>query len=392
MSTLRVLCGPALAMILATLGCGQGDSAQGGQGSSTGEASGAGGFIGIGWEWHGPDDSTANGGASGGFSYAGSGSAPQLGLGGSHPGKGGAAGAAGAAGEAGAAAAGGSDTDAAVEAGADTDSGTAGAAGCDPGAGLRSLMSLPELCIVTACANHVYQCGDCVDNDGDGLSDMDDPDCLGPCHNSETMFFLQIPGANNAPCKQDCYFDQDTGSGNDDCYWSQECDYMEVPPFYSPAGPECAYDPSVSTPGSSSSCSELFNAQPQGCLDTCGPLTPNGCDCFGCCEIPGGSGKYVWLGSMSEGAPSCDLAHADDPARCRACTPVVACFNPCDECELCIGKTELPASCLCDAEGAIPETCGVQECPADATACGLDCQAPCPAGYFCLTGCCQPAP
>lgn len=253
-------------------------------------------------------------------------------------------------------------------------------------------MSLIEICHVTACANHVYACGDCLDNDGDGLADMDDPDCLGPCHNSESMFFLQIPGANNAPCKQDCYFDQDSGSGNDGCYWSQECDSLEVPPFYDPAGMVCAYDTTVSTPGTGASCAELSQSQLPECHDTCGPLTPNGCDCFGCCEIPGGEGRFVWLGSMSEGVPSCDLAHVNDPTRCRACTPVAACFNPCEECELCIGKTGLPDSCLCSAEGAKPETCGVQECPTGAPPCGLDCQAPCAEGYFCLTGCCQPAP
>lgn len=391
MSTLRVLRGPGLAVILATLGCGQGDGNNGVQGSSTGN-DGVGGFNGIGWEWGRSGESTGNGGASGGFSYAGSGSAPQFGLGGSHPGKGGAAGSA--AGESGAGATGGADADASAGAGGDTgeDSGTSGAAGCEQGAGLRSLMSLPETCVVTACANHVYECGDCVDNDGDGLSDMDDPDCLGPCHNSETMFFLKIPGANNAPCKQDCYFDQDSGAGNDDCYWSQQCDWLEVPPLYDPAGAECSYDPSVSTPGTTGSCNELSLVQSKGCLDTCGPLTPNGCDCFGCCEIPGGSGQYVWLGSKSEGSPSCDLAHADDPTRCRPCTPVPACLNTCEECELCIGKTELPASCLCEADGAKPETCGVQECPEGAAPCGLDCQAPCAVGYFCLTGCCQPAP
>ncbi len=30
-----------------------------------------------------------------------------------------------------------------------------------------------------------YGCGDCIDNDGDGLIDDRDPECLGPCDNTE---------------------------------------------------------------------------------------------------------------------------------------------------------------------------------------------------------------
>jgi hypothetical protein len=43
-------------------------------------------------------------------------------------------------------------------------------------------------CVVTMCedAGVVRHCGDCIDNDGDGLVDLDDPDCLGdPCHLGE---------------------------------------------------------------------------------------------------------------------------------------------------------------------------------------------------------------
>ena len=73
------------------------------------------------------------------------------------------------------------------------------------------------VCTVTNCQTHTYQCGDCIDNDGDGLTDSQDPDCLGVCDNNEGGFNTDIPGGNAAPCKMDCYFDQDTGDGNDDC-------------------------------------------------------------------------------------------------------------------------------------------------------------------------------
>src|SRR5262249_52372790 len=77
-----------------------------------------------------------------------------------------------------------------------------------------------RVCHYATCQGKVYACGDCADNDGDGRFDSDDPDCLGPCDNTESgALTLGIPGGNNAPCKADCYFDQDTGTGNDSCYW-----------------------------------------------------------------------------------------------------------------------------------------------------------------------------
>ena len=40
-------------------------------------------------------------------------------------------------------------------------------------------------CRRMACGSHLTECGDCEDNDGDGLFDERDPECLGPCDNSE---------------------------------------------------------------------------------------------------------------------------------------------------------------------------------------------------------------
>ncbi len=48
----------------------------------------------------------------------------------------------------------------------------------------------------------------------------------------------------------------------------------------------CPYDPTyavVSTPRSA----RLSASQSQACIDACRKLVPNGCDCFGCCQIPG---------------------------------------------------------------------------------------------------------
>src|SRR5690242_6920212 len=53
-----------------------------------------------------------------------------------------------------------------------------------------------RVCFQATCQGKLYACGDCMDNDGDGKVDADDPDCLGPCQNSETGFFGNIPGQN----------------------------------------------------------------------------------------------------------------------------------------------------------------------------------------------------
>jgi hypothetical protein len=234
------------------------------------------------------------------------------------------------------------------------------------------------------CQGHYYQCGDLEDNDGDGLVDYQDPDCLGACDNTEDSFFGGIPGQAGPPCTVDCYFDQDSGAGNDDCYWNHQCDPHEIAPDYYPEpwnGASCAHDDNASTPGTSGSCSELAATQSQECLDFCGPLTPNGCDCFGCCELPAGTDNWVWLGSGEEPSdgPKCTLADANDPTLCHPCMPVPACLNDCDPCELCIGKTVLPPEC-----GP-----GGQECPEGVQQCGLAGQDPCPSTHYCVSGCCQ---
>src|SRR5262249_28436075 len=140
-------------------------------------------------------------------------------------------------------------------------------------------------------------------------------------------------------------FDADTGAGNDDCHWSHECDPYEVAPNYPPEGNKCSYNPRANIPGTQRSCSELNQSQSQQCTNYCGPLTPNGCDCFGCCEIPGAP-TTVYLGSENPaGTGSCTLATLNDPLKCKPCTPVASCFNSCARCEVCVGKPELPPDC-----------------------------------------------
>jgi len=259
------------------------------------------------------------------------------------------------------------------------------------------------LCYITPCQGKLYACGNCKDDDGDGLVDSQDPDCLGPCQNNEAGFFGNIPGQNNAPCKSDCYWDQDTGSGNDGCNWSHHCDPHEgdVPTATSPEI-SCNYDPNAKVPGASvpggqKDCAYLLSNQTTQCTNFCAPLTPNGCDCFGCCENPNAPGSFIWAGSVNAaGTPTCDAKPATlaDPTKCKACTPVAgSCYKPCGHCQLCFGKSQLPADCYAPVDGgSTSNTDGgappPQTCPTDAPACGLPGQPVCAPGSYCISGCC----
>lgn len=229
-------------------------------------------------------------------------------------------------------------------------------------------------CVKTACRGKFYECGDCIDNDGDGELDERDIACLGPCDDDELGLSTGLKMGGGAPCRQDCYFDGDSGQGNDMCSWSQSCDPLSVAPDYPPSGEmRCAFGAQAS--GNEVDCAALSSSQPQACLDSCLPLAPNGCDCFGCCELPGRSGEYHFIGK-GRGSQGCRLDALDDAASCPVCTPVESCFNPCETCEVCVG-TEPDASCSTAA------------CERGA-ACGPD--AACPAGEYCVTGCCVRVP
>lgn len=259
-------------------------------------------------------------------------------------------------------------------------------------------------CVQATCQGKLYQCGDCIDNDNDGKIDSNDPDCFGVCDNNESGLKGNIPGQANQPCMHDCYFDQDGGQGNDQCYWDHRCDPLE---------PEngCSYSAStmvIVSGGPPWTCDYALNNQKQACLDYCGPMVPNGCDCFGCCNVPGAS-TPIWLGSNTNGTGTCSIADAADPTKCAPCTIVKGCFNDCKHCELCLGKTTLPADCTNTGTGGSPGTggtggsstggsggtggaCIAPLCPTGIQPCGVDCLPGCPTGTYCVTGCCQPVP
>ena len=210
------------------------------------------------------------------------------------------------------------------------------------------------------CGTDVLACSDGIDNDSDGLIDADDPECTGACDDDEGSFQTGIPG-DNMDCKQDCFFDGNSGQGDDGCNWNLRCD---------PENPGenigCEY-----TGGNN--CDNMV-VQTQECIDFCSALVPNGCDCFGCCTVSTPEGDVnVFLGSGAD----CSLANL---AACSSCTPSADCGNPCDVmgCEVCFGQN------------APAEGCGDPECPDGVQSCTSDGEggSTCPDGLYCLTGCC----
>ena len=239
-----------------------------------------------------------------------------------------------------------------------------------------------------------FECEDGVDNDMDGLIDLDDPDCISPCDDSEAFFQRYLPDGN-LDCWQDCYWDLDSGAGNDDCEWNYLCD-PKNPSANMQCDIGCGVVGGVSVDpvncSVSSTCDAPNTPQSQVCLDVCEPLAPNGCDCFGCCllEVPDGMGGQVTT-SVHLGATQiyteCGSETLD---KCTRCTLQTGCYNPCDEagCEVCIGQTApSDPSCAQPAcnSGTQVACSHSADCVPDATN-GLD-----PAtSYYCLTGCCIP--
>jgi hypothetical protein len=178
----------------------------------------------------------------------------------------------------------------------------------------------------------------------------------------------------NGACRLDCYFD--VAPGNDKCVWNQACDPQSVAPNYPPSGESrCVYDPSKTTMGDN--CQTLSTTQSPQCLNTCLPLVPNGCDCFGCCLL--GDGNYHYVGHGS-GALGCQRDHLDDAVACPPCTHVESCYNDCAPCETCVGKPKPDPGCAPTGGG----------CQAGERAC--DQSTPCDFGDYCVTGCCVRAP
>ena len=242
-------------------------------------------------------------------------------------------------------------------------------------------------CYPTECDGHLLECGNCEDDDEDGLYDWHDPECLGPCDNTEGAGLASdVGGDQGTSCGVDCYFDFGNGPGNDACQWDHRCDPLD------PEEPTCPYDESMV---GGKKCPD---EQDPICARVCLPFTPNGCDCFGCCtfdalatEGPDNGPAYVWIGALDEdNVSTCTLDDVTDPTLCPRCTPVENCLNECGECEVCIGRPEPPPECFDEPpeDGGTPPPPEGQ-CPEGIQPCGLEGQEPCPPNAFCISGCCQ---
>jgi hypothetical protein len=249
-------------------------------------------------------------------------------------------------------------------------------AGASADAGGGGPITLPSGVTLTPtgtlmCGNHVCQCNNGIDDDGDGTADGFDVECTGGIDDDESSFATGIPGDNRDPKWQDCFFDGNSGAGDDRCRYPTECLTGEL------------------------SLDDTACAVTQACRDNCQPRTPNGCDCFGCCavELPGGGQVNVTL------SDTCSLEKIGDPAACAPCSPNPSCGNECGECELCPGKTEadLPASChpaTTPGDDPTPPDVDPPSDPVDPPVFSCDelteCDEAggCPIGEACSMGCC----
>jgi hypothetical protein len=241
------------------------------------------------------------------------------------------------------------------------DTGDTGDSG-DSGDGTGTDASPP----IENCTAEGAQCSNCVDDDGDMLVDGQDPECTGSLDNDEGSFATGIPGDNKDTKWQDCFFDGDSGAGNDKCRFHTCCI------LGTGDGEACPVDDRFKA-------SRDCPAQTTECIEFCGGLTPPGCDCFGCCTIcdPQNPDQCYNVYTNPAVAPNCSLDVIDDPTKCPTCTPNDECGTSCEgECVLCPGQT------IDD----LPKTCGpTNECPGS-TPCGSD--GDCVSGEYCLNSCC----
>jgi hypothetical protein len=212
-----------------------------------------------------------------------------------------------------------------------------------------------------------YECSNCLDDDEDGFIDGMDPGCISSDDRVEGGFDTDIPGDDTNELTHDCWFDGNSGGGDDGCNVHVCCILDECPAEYS-----TGFDPA--------SCE---TAVTQDCVDNCDPYVVPGCDCFGCCTICDGPDCYdIFIGAPRV-SPDCTQDVIDDPALCPPCTLNEDCGAPCDPegCILCPGQTEEDLPAHCTGEPVCPD----EQQPCEGT---IDCLTT----EYCATGCCIPIP
>jgi hypothetical protein len=218
------------------------------------------------------------------------------------------------------------------------------------------------------CTAGNYECNNCDDDDGDNLIDGADPECTGSIDDDESSFSTGIPGDNKDDKWQDCFFDGNSGAGDDGCRWHTCCALGAT------GGSDCPvdhnFDPDTDCP-----------PQTRECIRKCGALTPPGCDCFGCCTVCDDVGcEDIFINPTV--APNCTQETIHNATKCPRCDKSTDCnggecnADP-DDCILCPGQTE----------DDLPDSCNMMnECPNGETPC--DVSADCAADEYCSAGCC----
>jgi hypothetical protein len=223
-----------------------------------------------------------------------------------------------------------------------------------------------------ACSMTGTQCNNCIDDDQDGLVDGFDPECTGQADNLEGSFATGINGDNIDAKTQDCFFDGNSGGGDDKCAIATCCLLDLSKPPYNGVCPKALggdnFDPKK----------DCGNLTPE-CINKCAPVTPPGCDCFGCCTICVGDTCRDVLTNPAV-APECSQETLNDQAKCPACVKSTTCGGAeCNsvECILCPGQTQddLPMECT---NGNV--------CPVGSDPCTTD--GDCSLGSYCSVGCC----
>jgi len=217
------------------------------------------------------------------------------------------------------------------------------------------------------CGKNVCKCADGDDDDRDGLIDGADPECTSAIDDDEGTFGT---GGAKSPLNEceDCFWDGNDSADDDGCMYPGPCRRD---------GPSVMPGPPAMTPAGMMKCRSC-DVAPR-CVDTCRGRTPNGCDCFGCCQITGEDGVPVNVVLGDE----CAVKHVGNDGKCPRCVPNPECFNPCGPCELCFGKTaeQVAAECA-DAGAGAAGACddGYEFCSGDSA---------CADGYYCVLGCCM---
>lgn len=241
------------------------------------------------------------------------------------------------------------------------------------------------------------ECSDCIDNDSDGKIDGFDPQCSGPADRREDSFATGIPGDNIDATNQDCFFDGNSGGGDDGCNQHVCCLLQADGGNLQQQRAKCA-ELTAGTGANANqynkdNCYAPFGSVPvpQKCKDVCAPLTTPGCDCFGCCTICNDVGCADIIQNPAV-SPNCTQANitdfgpdtvdktGDEP--CKRCVK-----SDCGNTE-CHSDPQSTSCTLCPGQdpSTLPSSCSGNSCPDGYVAC--DGAGNCPIDTYCSNGCC----